>query len=308
MKEDKPLVSVIMNCYNGEKYLKSAINSVYSQTYTNWEIIFFDNASTDNTAEIANSFDNKLRYFCNETTVPLGAARNLALKQSVGEFIAFLDVDDFWLPDKLTKQLPLFYNRDKIGLVFSDTIQRLQEAGRETTYFVEHKYVPPRGKIFSSLLRHYSIPMLTVVIKKEVLDLLDEWFDESFQVCDDYDFFLRIAYKWECDYIDEPLANALIHNEALTVTKHHRAAIEKTIALDKLIKKDSSFIVKYSDDLDVLYKQIAYLQGKSLWRNKESVKARIEFMKYLGNVKFFMTYCATFFPYSWVAFFLNKVR
>ena len=65
-KKGQPLVSVIMNCYNGEKYLREAIDSIYAQTYTNWEIIFWDNASTDNSAEIAKLSDSRLKYFYGE--------------------------------------------------------------------------------------------------------------------------------------------------------------------------------------------------------------------------------------------------
>ena len=113
-----PTVSVIMNCFNGEKYLREAIDSVYAQTYKNWEIIFWDNASTDNSAEIAKSYDEKLRYFRGEKTVPLYAARNLALKQAKGKYIAFLDCDDYWLPQKLERQVEIFESDKKIGLVY----------------------------------------------------------------------------------------------------------------------------------------------------------------------------------------------
>ena len=89
--KDQPLVSVVMNCYNGEKYLKEAIESVYAQTYRNWEIIFWDNASTDNSKRIAKSFDSKLHYFLGERTITLGAARNKALSKCNGDYIAFLE-------------------------------------------------------------------------------------------------------------------------------------------------------------------------------------------------------------------------
>ena len=84
---NQPLVSVIMNCLNSEKYLREAIDSVYAQSYRNWEIVFWDNASNDSSAEIAWSYrDGRLRYFRGETTVPLGHARNLALKHLFGQF------------------------------------------------------------------------------------------------------------------------------------------------------------------------------------------------------------------------------
>ena len=107
-KAPRPLVSIIMNCWNCEKYLREALDSVYAQTYPHWEIIFWDNASTDQSGEMARSYDHRLRYFKGEVTIPLGAARNKALEQAKGEFIAFLDCDDAWLPEKLEKQIPLF--------------------------------------------------------------------------------------------------------------------------------------------------------------------------------------------------------
>src|SRR5437868_4501867 len=105
-RETAPLVSVIMNCLNGEQFLRDAIDSVIAQTYANWEIVFWDNASTDASASIAQSYhDDRIRYFRGDSTVPLGHARNLAIQKSRGTFIAFLDCDDLWLPTKLEKQL-----------------------------------------------------------------------------------------------------------------------------------------------------------------------------------------------------------
>jgi competence ComEA-like helix-hairpin-helix protein len=99
------LVSIIMSCYNSDVYLKEAIDSIYMQSYQNWEIIFWDNGSTDNSASIANSYDKRLRYFFVEKTTPLGKARNLALKEAQGMYVAFLDCDDVFLPDKIKIQL-----------------------------------------------------------------------------------------------------------------------------------------------------------------------------------------------------------
>ena len=93
---EEPLVSVIMNCYNSDRYLREAIDSVFAQSYQNWEIIFFDNASTDQSAEIAKSYGPKLRYFRGESTVLLGAARNRAFEKAAGQYFAFLDCDDIW--------------------------------------------------------------------------------------------------------------------------------------------------------------------------------------------------------------------
>ena len=117
-----PLVSVIMNCRNCEKYLKEAVDSVLSQTYQNWEIIFWDNQSTDSSAVIFKAYnDPRLRYYLAPEYTPLGGARNLAMQKANGEFIAFLDCDDIWLPLKLEKQIPVF-DKESVGLVICDTI------------------------------------------------------------------------------------------------------------------------------------------------------------------------------------------
>jgi len=104
-----PLVSVIMNCYNGEAYLNDAIKSVLNQTYKNFEIIFWDNQSKDNSKNIFRSFnDKRLKYFYSSKHTTLYEARNLAIKKSKGEYIAFLDTDDIWLKDKLHLQIKKF--------------------------------------------------------------------------------------------------------------------------------------------------------------------------------------------------------
>ena len=105
----KPLISIIMNCYNGEEFLKHAIKSVLSQTYKNWELIFWDNQSTDNSFKILKKYkDKRIKYFYAKKYTTLYEARNLAIKKSKGEFIAFLDVDDLWLKNKLEFQIAHF--------------------------------------------------------------------------------------------------------------------------------------------------------------------------------------------------------
>jgi glycosyltransferase involved in cell wall biosynthesis len=96
----EPLVSVIMNCYNGGKYLGEAIHSVYSQIYKNWKIIFWDNASNDYSGHIAKSYDAKLKYFSSKQNTVLGAARILAVNEANGEYLTFLNCDDFWNREK----------------------------------------------------------------------------------------------------------------------------------------------------------------------------------------------------------------
>lgn len=206
---DHPEVSVIMNCLNCSKFLGEAINSVYAQSYDNWEIIFWDNASTDNSAEIAGSYDEKLRYFRGEKTVPLGHARNLAIGKARGEYVAFLDCDDMWVPEKLEMEMGLLERKPDLMLAYSNC-DIVDSAGNtiRTAFDSEN---PERGYIFNELLSRYNfIPLLTVVAKKEVLDEMG-LFPEDYKSAADYDLFLKVAYKYPVDYIDRSLAKYRVH-------------------------------------------------------------------------------------------------
>ena len=101
MKEDI-LVSIIMNCRNGEEFLDQALKSVFQQTYTNWEIIFWDNNSNDGTSRILNNYQsNKIKYFYSDSLNKIYKARNLALEKCQGQVVTFLDCDDIWMDYKL---------------------------------------------------------------------------------------------------------------------------------------------------------------------------------------------------------------
>ena len=119
MLDKEPLVSIIMNCYNGQRYLKAALDSVRNQSYQNWEIIFWDNCSSDNSSKIAKNFgSDKLKYYKSNTKQSLGHARYNALKVCNGHFISILDSDDIWYQDKLKTQVELMISDD---LDFSQT-------------------------------------------------------------------------------------------------------------------------------------------------------------------------------------------
>ena len=163
MTSNQPLVSIIMNCYNSDKYLKEAIESVYSQDYSNWEIIFWDNASNDNSANIAQSFDSKLKYFCADETVPLYEARNLAFDKCKGSLIAFLDCDDIWLDNKLSNQIEFFKAGSKVvyGKYEDKNGERKKTGAGSNTLF--------SGFITNRLLRQNPISIGCVLMDAQLL-------------------------------------------------------------------------------------------------------------------------------------------
>ena len=145
-EENEPLISIIVNCYNGEKYLCEAIDSVLSQTYKNWELIFYDNQSNDNSAEIFKEYiDHRLHYIYAPNHTPLYEARNYAYEQSKGEFITFLDVDDWWEPTKLKDQIKLFSDQC-VGLVYSNFW--IASTGSQKLK-IAHKRILPSGLVLT---------------------------------------------------------------------------------------------------------------------------------------------------------------
>jgi len=110
--KSKPLISIIMNCYNGERFLKKTILSVLDQKYQNWELIFWDNQSKDGSKKILNLFkkDKRIKYYYAKSFSKLYKARNLAIKKAKGKYICFLDTDDFWKKNFLNT----FINKVKI--------------------------------------------------------------------------------------------------------------------------------------------------------------------------------------------------
>ena len=207
---NKPLVSVIVNCFNGEKYLKEALASVLNQSYENWEIIFWDNRSTDNSKNILNSFkDSRIKYFFAEKHTTLYQARNLAIKKSNGELLAFIDADDIWEKNKLELQVPIFQN-SKISLVYSNLWIAKQNLEKKKLFI---KKESPSGFIYEKILDDYNVGIITTVFRKSIIKDLEKIFDERFSIIGDFDFFLKLAKSNYFHYINEPLAYYRIHKE-----------------------------------------------------------------------------------------------
>lgn len=209
----KVLVSVVINCLNGAPFLAEAIDSVYAQTFSDYEIVFWDNASTDNTDEIAQSYDHNLRYFRAEKTIPLGAARNLALQQCEGEYVAFLDCDDIWEPQHLERLLEGFTD-DRIGLTYTDRLNILNDRDHPICRISEI-VKPASGEVFYDILPGVYINPSMAMVRRSVLDDVG-CFDESYDFVEEAELFLRIARKYWFGYINEPLTVYRYHEGNLS--------------------------------------------------------------------------------------------
>jgi len=296
-----PKVSVIINCYNGEKYLREAIDSVYCQTFQDWEIILWDDDSTDNSANIAKSYDQRLRYFKGEKAASLGQARNFAIERARGEFIAILDQDDVWLPHKLEMQIPLFERNPSVGLVFSDAIDFYEDSKKRISHFLNLNIKPPRGQIFDYLfvIENYPISMPTAVFRTKALFSLKELFDIRYKYAEEYDLFLRISHDWECDYVDEPLAIYRIHNVNSTKVFHKAIPIELKSIMDKILNYYPELKQRLKNEILRNERTIDLQYAKSLFQEGRRREGRIILRKHLSHYKCFFTFLGSFLPHQY---------
>ena len=302
-----PTVSVIMNCFNCEKDLREAIDSVFAQTYEDWEIIFWeDKESVDNSEKIARSYGNKLRYFRSDVRLLLYDARNHAVQKARGKYIAILDCDDMWLPTKLEEQIPLLEQDKEVGLVYSDCYL-FNENGKEKRSFEFKK--PYRGNVFTELLFENFINIQTVLIRKEALDSLGTFFDKRLIISGDYDANLRISYRWKVDYVDKPLARYRVHiNSKSWKDTRKLAKVEIDFMLDNLKNTVDGFEKKYPEENRLLKRRRDVQCSLGDWENGNKKKARERMQAYKhDSVVYWIFYHLMSLPYRYVYYFSYRM-
>lgn len=290
-----PTVSVIMNCLNGAAHLREAVDSVFSQTWKDWEIIFWDNASTDESPAIAQSYGSRVRVFRATETTSLGSARNLAIARCTGEFIAFLDCDDVWQPEKLKKQLALFRADAEVGLVCTDT--EMFDGGK-TLSRIFTSAEPARGYVFRELMTRQWISMSSAVVRRSALESLDQWFDESLNVCEEADVFYRIAKTWKLDFVAAPLTRWRVHGINTTFRKFGQFADETLAILAKHRSLYPGYDETYPDLVALLTRRAAFQKAVSLWRKGQSAEARRMARPYADSLKVKLFLATSFLPGS----------
>ncbi|MDD2914582.1 MAG: glycosyltransferase [Gallionella sp.] len=296
LADNKPLVSIIMNCRNGESYLREAIDSIYAQTYDNWEIVFFDNASTDNSAHIARSYGEKLHYFHSPQMLSLGAARNAAIGNAHGELISFLDTDDRWLPDKLSWQVAVFSESGQADFVYSN-YYILQASTGCTSLGLRRSQ--PEGDVFGAFLRHYPVNLQTVMIRSSSLHKLNDLFDPALEVSEEYDLFMRLLCTSKARYLKQPTAIYRVHSNMSSIRHIDKYPVENDYILGKLRSMMPNLEQHYPDETAYLKAKIGYWHAAAYMHRGDSQHARISLRPYLWiNPVFFALYLATLLPPS----------
>ena len=298
----QPAVSVIIPTYNRASYLKKSIQSVLDQTFSDFEIIVINNYSTDDTLEVIKAFNDpriKTINFKNEGII--AKSRNQGIIQSAGKYIAFLDDDDLWFPNKLEIQINYMETNPEFDLVYSRTTV-INEYDVEKGLLNDPKN-SKSGNVFVDLLYENFIPILTVLIKKTVFDTVGLFNEEPLvRAAEDYEFWLRASLRSNFGYIDKSLALYRIHNSGVS-TAINKPQLRQKI-LQYLITNSvvtENYFAEIQSNIERLNSDIAV----SFWRVSDKSNAKIYAKKYLFfNLKkiWLVNVVAGFFLYILVNF------
>lgn len=209
------LVSIIMPSWNTARFIRESIDSVRNQTYTNWELLIVDDCSTDNTDEIVASYsDERIRYFKNEKNSGAALTRNRAMREARGEWIAFLDSDDLWTPEKLERQLQ-FMKENNYVFSYHEYV-KIDEESKPLNIYVSGPEVVTKHKMYN-----YGYPgCLTFMYSAKAMGLIQI---KDIKKNNDYAILLKLCKKADCYLLKENLAEYRIR--------------KKSISHDKLSKK-----------------------------------------------------------------------
>jgi len=301
----KPLVSVIMNCFNGEKYLREAIDSIYAQSYQNWEIIFWDNVSKDQSANIAKSYDDRIKYFLAEENKPLGWARSLAVKKASGQLVAFLDCDDIWLPNKLDLQVAAMMD-GRYAMCYAG-IEEIREDDGSLI-----RVVVPRcrsGEQFEAQLRQFDINMVTPVIRREVFDQGLN-FDRKIIASEEQDLFLRLAGQYQICSITEVLGRWRLGGSTLTDRAMKNWSEDRGRTLSTLRRDFPGIEKRFPAAFAEAYARAGYYRCRYLMSQKRCAEARQAMAPYKAqSLKYRLIYVALYFPYMlWEALHSQSIK
>lgn len=212
-----PSVSVVLNLRNGAPTLREAIDSVLAQSFQDWELIVWDDRSTDESAALVAEYpDARIRYSLSPADVPLGQARREAIAQARGEWLAFLDQDDIWLPRKLELQLALADT--DVGLIYGRTV-RFYTGGGERDYDQAHEYrLLPEGDIFTQLFTESCfIAMSSAMFRRSAIEAVGGIPDDV-RIIPDYYLYVAVARKYRTRAVQQVVCRYRMHADSMSHT------------------------------------------------------------------------------------------
>lgn len=205
-----PLVSIIMNCHNGELFLEQSLKSIFLQSYKNWELIFWDNKSQDQSKKILIKFkDKRIKYYYSKKFNSLYNSRNLAIKKAKGKYITFLDTDDFWHKEKLNNQINFLINNN--FKVCCTNFYILNQKNNKKIKFIKKN---KKKLTTQNLLKRYEVGILTVMIEKSLFT--KNLFNKKYNIIGDFDFFISLSLNHDIGFLNKILATYRLHEVNLS--------------------------------------------------------------------------------------------
>ena len=243
MSTKKPLISVLMNCYNGEKYIRAAVDSVINQTYENWELIFWDNQSSDLSAKFFLEYDDsRLKYFYAQKHTELGDARVEAMSKAKGSWVGILDVDDIWCKEKLEYQVDIINKSQddgvELGLVYGKVLE-INESGIEVGELSHTNYknkTLPSGMILKELLFKGNFIMSPSILFKMNAFKQIGGFPKGYLNASDYYISCAISSNYRVGVVNKFIAKYREHQNNLTLNQKVIAFEEQLMIFNKWVK------------------------------------------------------------------------
>lgn len=264
MKYANPQISVVIPVYNREQTIGRAIDSVLAQELCPEEVIVIDDGSTDGTPEILNSYHHKIQVIRQEN-MGVSAARNRGVEHAGEKWIAFLDSDDEWMPDKLQKQMSYIEQHPDTRIL------QTEERWIRNNMRVNQgkKYSKKSGNIFKSCLKTCIVGPSTVICERSLLNEMGG-FDENLPVCEDYDLWIRIAARHPIPLLSEALTIKYGgHPDQLSLTTPAMDRF-RVQSLEKILAEEALSLIQRSEVLDELILKLSYLYEGAVRRKKDS--------------------------------------
>jgi len=291
---NRPLVSIIINFYNGEQYLANAIESVLAQTYQNLELLLYDNLSTDSSALIAQKFeDQRIRYILADEHTSLGEARNRDLKVAKGEFISFLDCDD-WIEINKVEVSLTYFAQAEVGLVYTNGYTFYEKKNHYRKFFKKEQ---KEGMIFEDLLASYRIAIPSVMFRRAVIERLSSWFDTRFSMIEEFDLFIRIAQISAVRYDHHCLCYWRAHETSMTWSKRSYFEVEMRQFLEQLLKENP--VLKNHYAVKRYQAKIAFHHFMNTWNKPFNPNRRILADFLLVDKRLILIYLVSFLGKNW---------
>ncbi|MGO4943119.1 glycosyltransferase family 2 protein [Ruoffia tabacinasalis] len=269
----KPLISVIVPCYNSEKWVLESLESVNKQTYKNFEIIVVDDGSYDNTKDIVKNYDSSIVYKYQQNKGP-AAARNLGVSVAKGQYIAFLDSDDLWENNKLEKQLSYIQSNEETDLILTD----VTVVNEKNEFLFYHYNSVPLNKhelIIELFLGNIGMNTPTIFMKKEVFNKVGG-FTESLPLREDHFFLMEISATFNIAHMKEHLVRRRVRASSLSHSVDPNQILKMNLPFIDLSLKQFPFLSTYKKQV---YSKLYTSIGKKFWSNKDFINSRIYFTK-----------------------------